>query len=192
MAISGASTSGVGGQMTRSQWLWIISTLTILATSALIFFGVYTPWQQKRERLENQFKEEQERFQVLAAIVQQDKQIKKEAVPVLFQGEISDFLSEIGRLSSAAALQIESITPQPETSFGPYYRKLQVRIEAFARFPEMVQFSYALEHHDPLFKLDQVEMGQEPTPYRMTTETDSTLKKVVFLVSTFVRSGERG
>lgn len=159
--------------------------------------GIQKPWQARRYQLEQRHAEEQQRFDLLSAIRIQKAQLEKYEERALLEGGASVLTSEITRLASKAGVQIESLAPESEVPLGPYTRS-QIRLSATSTFPDLLKFLRSLEDHNPLLKLDQLEMGEssETSTYRTAAtekeahfqETDR--QKARLLISAFSRRSE--
>lgn len=132
-----------------------------LATIGVGMVGIHTPWQQKRAQLEQKYQEEQKRQDLLSTLRLQIAQLKKQEEKVAFQGGTPTLTSEVSRLGTQANLQIESVVPQPEVSYGPYTQH-QIRVIATATFSDLLKFLRLLDEQKALLKVDTIEVGEPP------------------------------
>ena len=189
------SLQSLGDRISRTQKLLAMTTSILLGTLGIAFFGIYQSWQQNRLQLEKQYGLERNRMELLSKINDNRQHLEKlEARLLLTEGDVTD---KISRLADKSGIQIELITPQPDVSLG-LYSESQLQVIATATFPDLLQFLRSLEQHDPLLKIDQLEIG-EPTsqlpqgPFRTyerlkTFSIENDRQKVKLLVGAFSKS----
>ena len=151
--------SDIRGRVTRTQWIWLMNTGICILTLAIGFMAVQTPWQDRRRQLQSQYAEEKEQTELLWGISTQRKELQKLEKSLLLEGGTTALTSQISRLASEAGLQIESVTPQPEFPIDPYL-KYQIEILANSNLVNALRFLHSIETHQPLFWVDQLEIGE--------------------------------
>ena len=151
-----------GGRVSRAQYLWAFTAAAFLATAFLGSFFIQAPWQQQRRILENRHREEIQRSELLMALGGLQQRLGRLEEQILLQGGTPVLTSEVTRLAANFELEIESIAPKEEISLYAY-RKLQIEIQADATFSSLLLFLHALETHQPLFLVSEVEI-ERPMP----------------------------
>ena len=188
--------SGMLERIPRVQRLALLIAVILVGSILGGILVVYTPWQQRRQELENQYSEELQRANILSTIKGQEEQlVQKEKTFLLEKGETPALTSEVTRLAAITGVAIESVIPQNEVKIGSYI-KLQIRVIATASFPDLIKLTYAIEKHQPFLKIDQLEVGdlsriQGDDIYRRGANTlladagFSNKQKIKFLISAF-------
>ena len=176
-------------RLSRKQRLGFISAGILLATLLIGLTQIYTPWQQRLAELQRQYRQEQERGEILLGIGHQRKTIQKQEEKILFQGGTPGLTGEISRLASDANFQIESVVPQPEASFGPY-TKIQVAVSATSSFQDLLQFVRLLEDHTPILKIEHLELSQLKTEATQDTKPSEPIeRRSELIISAYSRPG---
>lgn len=170
---SGGFLSRIGKGISPAQRArWIVAAVVGIA----LFIGVqgiFIPWQNERRTLAQRLSEETERLNLLLSIQAQLNQLKAEEQKVLLpKGGTATLTSHTTRLASEAALEIESVAPQPEAVFGPYTRS-QIEITATAGFSTLLRFLNRLERHLPLLKVDGLTVSQPSSQSRPSSKAFS-------------------
>ncbi len=147
------------GDVPKNQWIWLITAGITLSMVAVGFLGIQRPWQQQRRALQAQYDQEQEKTKLLSSINSKSSQLDKRKELLLLKGGTPILVSEVTRLASKTSLGIDSVIPQPETNFGPFTR-LQIDVEATATFPNLLDFLNSMEQHEPLLKIDRMELSK--------------------------------
>ncbi len=150
-------------QIPPEKQLWIVSFLTLSAALGIGLFGIQSPFQQRRGELESQYGKEQRRSSVLSGLSAIKGQLDKLQSALLIQGGTPALTRQVTKLASTAGVQIDSVSPQPEMTFGPYSR-VQIRLLATSTYAQLLAFLQLLEGHEPLLKIDQLEVGEPVAP----------------------------
>ncbi len=176
----------------RSQRIGLLSGALLLAALWVGTVGIYRPWAQNRSRLTEQIREEEERAELLSTIATQRGQLLDQQKKVLLPGGASGLTSEVSRLASQTGMQIESVAPQPQLSFGPY-TQFQIQVVASTTTRQLLQFLRLLENHGSFLRVDQCEVGTPPIPGGSGTERgpiplqESNPQRVALWISAFLR-----
>jgi Tfp pilus assembly protein PilO len=158
MKIQGVPT-GMLERIPRVQRMLLLVAIVLVATIMIGMSVIYTPWQQRRMTLMQQYSDEVQRASVIAAIKSQEEQLAaREKSFLLESGETPALTSEVTRIASRMGVAIESVIPQTEMRIGSY-TKLQIRVVATAAYSDLVRFINELEKHEPLLKIDALEVG---------------------------------
>ncbi len=153
----------------RKQMQWGMTAGIFLLAASVGLIGIQQPWQKRRQQMGRQLQEEGERSRLLSTFNQQGSELKTKEEQLLLVGGTSVLTSEISRLASQAGLQIESVVPQPESTWEGYGRS-QIQVAATATFTDLMRFLRLLERHRPALKLDRVEIGESfPTGGRRSS-----------------------
>ncbi len=151
--------SGMLERIPRVQRLALLIAIILVGSILGGILVIYTPWQQRRQALENQYSEEIQRANILSTIKGQEEQLaQKEKTFLLAKGETPALTSEVTRLAAITGVAIESVIPQNEVKIGSYI-KFQIRVIATASFLDLIKLTYAIEKHQPFLKIDQLEVG---------------------------------
>ena len=188
-----------GGMLERIPRVQRVMLLVFLVLVGTVLVGVsmiYTPWQQKRAEMERLYGEELQRANIISTIKNQEEQLaNREKFFLLESGETSVLTSEITRIASKTGVAIESVVPQNDARIGSY-TKLQIRVVGAAVFSDLLRFIYALEKHEPVLKIDQLEIGdvphlqsdevyRRPDASQASTTRSTDRQKVKLLISAF-------
>ncbi|MBI3318347.1 MAG: type 4a pilus biogenesis protein PilO [Candidatus Omnitrophica bacterium] len=161
------------------------------------------PSQEKQSALQQKIKEEEERSSLLLSIHSQKGEIKRQEKRLVLEGSTADLTSAVSRLASKSGVQIESVSPQPEIDLGGYTR-IQVQLTATAAFSDIVGFIHAIEQHEPLLKVEQLQVawlkpagGSAPASEAYPSKAkgppplpETGRQKAVLLLSAFSRTGK--
>ncbi len=186
-------------QITRTQQFWALTLGIGLVTLAIGIVGIQLPWQEQRQRLAVQYREEKERSDLLLELQRQRIYLQKMENQFLLQGGATVLEGQLSQLATQSGLQIESVTPQPEVVAEPYTR-FQIEIIATGNLNNILQFLRTVETHRPLLWVEQMDIGAPPTevvPMMMAPEETSANKqqdqqKVRFLVGAVTRQKTSG
>lgn len=151
--------ASIEDRIPRTQLLWVLTIGIGLATMGVGMVGIHTPWREKLSDLEQKYQEELKRQELLSTLRFQITQLKKQEEKIAFQGGTPALTSEVSRLGTQASLQIESVVPQPEVSFGPY-TQYQIRVIATSTFSDLLHFLRLLDQQKSLLKVDTIEVGE--------------------------------
>ena len=151
----------VRGQITQTQRIWMMNIAVCLVTAVVGVVAIQMPWQEHRQQLAAQYADEKERAELLQAIVGQRTQLQTLEKKFLLEGGATALTGQISRLATEASLQIESVAPQPELALEPYM-KYQIEIFASSSLMNVLHFLRSVETHEPLFWVDQLEIGELP------------------------------
>ncbi len=187
-------------QVARPQKLLILTALVLAGTVLAGFLFIQAPWQQKRRLFLEDLQQEQERSQLLSSIHLQSKQLQRQKERLLLEGGTLVLISEVTRLAAQSKIQIDSVTPQPDMALGPFTQS-QILVEARSRLPQLLQFLHEVEQHEPLMKVDRLEIGEAPAssrtgPLQGPSQEEGTVssavpeeQKTALRVSAFTRRG---
>ena len=152
----------VRGQITHTQRIWLMNVGVFLVTVVAGFVTIQIPWQEHRRQLAAQYAEETERSELLQEILNQRTQLQGLEKKLLLEGGATALTGQISRLASESGLQIESVAPQPELALEPYM-KYQIEVLASSNLTDVLRFLRSIETHEPLFWVDQLEIGELPS-----------------------------
>ncbi len=150
-----------GSRINRAQYLWALTAGMLLVAAFLGSFFIQGPWQQQRRILENRFGEEVQRAELLKVLDNLNRQIGKLEEQLLFKGGTPVLTSEVTQLATNFGLEIESVTPKEPLPLSAY-RKLQIEVQASATFNNLLLFLRALETHQPLLLVSELEIERRP------------------------------
>ena len=192
-ALLKAQLSSWGEHIPRSQKLLFISIGIVVLTGTLGMIAIQGPWAEKRHRLLEEQQQEQDRSTLLLTIQRQAAQLEKQKKMALLQGGASILISEISRLANKAGIQIDSVVPKTEVNFGPF-TKLQIEVEATANLQKLLNFLNSLAKHEPLLKVDRLEVGEIPLEESSHEEVSTPPpakenQKTTLLISAFFQQG---
>ena len=151
-----------------AQKLLILTLLFLLGTLLAGFFFIHTPWQQQRRLLMDQQQQEQDRSKLLTNLHLQSKQLEKQKEKLLTQGGVLVLISEVTRLAAKAGIRIDSVTPKTEATLGAF-TKSQIQVEATSNLKNLLAFLHDLEQHEPLLRVDRLELGESLSSGRKET-----------------------
>ena len=112
--------------------------------------------------LEDRYREEIRRSELMMKLAGVHRQLNGLEEHLLIQGGAPALTGEATRLAANFGLQIESAAPKEELPLPPY-RKLQIEIYATASFSSLLLFLHALETHQPLLWVSELEI-ERPIP----------------------------
>lgn len=146
-------------QIPREKQVGIVSAGILLSALTLGWLAVQQPYEGRRSLLENRIQQESKRTAILSHLASISGELLKIRSALLIQGGTPALTRQVTQLASQAGVRIESVSPQPEMTFGPYTR-VQVRVVGACAYAQWVAFLRLLERHEPLLKIDELEVGE--------------------------------
>ncbi|MBI3615982.1 MAG: type 4a pilus biogenesis protein PilO [Candidatus Omnitrophica bacterium] len=186
--------SSMGEQIPRSQKLLLLTIGMIVATGTAGLVFIHAPWVERRLLLLEQEKQAEERLTLASTLHRQTAELERLKKAVLLQGGTPNLISEVSRLASKAGLQIESVAPRTELNLGSFTR-FQIEVEATSNLLNLLNFLGTLEQHEPLLKVDRLEIGEIPAGESSRSEGEMLLvpsgeyQKATLVISAFSKQG---
>ena len=157
-----AQLSELSRQIPPQYQLGVISAVVILLTLLVGQTAIQGPWSVQHQQLTSRLTEEKQRSEILQAIQVQIHQRQAQEQALLLEGGAPVLTGQIVRLAKNAGVEIESMTPQPESSYPPY-AVAHVQLTTTTNFPNLVNFLYTLESSRPFLFTEEIEVGGIPT-----------------------------
>ena len=129
----------LGSLIAPGQQLWLASAGIALLTLGLGVALSQNPWQEQRQRMASRTSEQQQRLELLQVLETQSRAIRKQEEGILLEGGTPVLTSQLSRLAKETGVEIDSVTPRPETSMPPY-TKYQIEVVATANLRKLTDF----------------------------------------------------
>ncbi|MBI1991919.1 MAG: hypothetical protein HYS71_01595 [Candidatus Omnitrophica bacterium] len=136
----------------------VISTGIVLSTLALGWFAIQKPYESQKSQREARIQLEGKRTEVLSTLAGLSAELKKIRSTLLMKGGTPALTRQVTDLASQAGVEIDSVSPLAEASFGPYTR-VQIRVVAASSYAQLMDFLRLMERHEPLLKIDELKVG---------------------------------
>ncbi|MBI1953787.1 MAG: hypothetical protein HYS41_06670 [Candidatus Omnitrophica bacterium] len=137
----------------------LVSTGIVLSTLALGWFAIQKPYESQKIQGEAQIQLESKRTEVISGSALLSTELKKIRSTLVMEGGTPALTRRVTDLASQAGVEIDSVSPLAEASFGPYTR-VQIRVVAASGYAQMMDFLRLLERHEPLLKIDELKVGE--------------------------------
>ena len=173
-------------QISQTQRIWMMNIAVLLVTGVLGVVTIQIPWQEHRQQLATQYADERERAELLQGILNQRTQLQVLEKKFLLEGGATALTGQVSRLATESGLQIESVAPQPELAVEPYI-KYQIEILASSTLANVLQFLRSMETHEPLFWVDQLEIGELPGEAMRSAGSPDDSHRIKLLIGALTR-----
>ena len=145
----------IRSRISLKQTFWLLSVGVAIATFLLGIVLIQNPWQEKERQLAGLSSEEEQRGVLLLSLRNQWKTLRAAEQDRMLVGGSPVLTSHVAGIARATGLEIESVTPQPETALPPY-TKFQIEVVASAKLKNLTNFLHALEQHRPLLVANEI------------------------------------
>lgn len=193
----------IRSKISPQQTLWILSAGVLLLTFLAGVLLIQNPWQEKQRQLGSLSAEEEQRGSLLLSIANQGRTLQMIEQGRMLVGGSPVLTSHIARIAKETGVEIESVTPQPETALPPYI-KFQIEVGASSKLQNLIRFLHALEKNRPLLVADEIEI-QNPessaskamgafgssSPPKRSVQISKETRRVRLLISSYNRKTNR-